>query len=300
MGMALIVHGGAGAIEDHQLDAHRQGARRAAQIGWDVLRRGGSALDAVEAAVIALENDPVFDAGVGSYLDREGKVSLDASIMDGYMLDAGAVAGVEHIKNPIVLARRVLESEHTFLIGRGAEEFAREHNITLIDNALLRTPEQIELWEKYRAQPPVREGAHYVPLQGFGTVGCVAVDRAGNVAAGTSTGGTKFKRPGRVGDSPLIGAGVYADNTRGGASATGWGETITRVVLAKHAVDTLANGCTPREAACAAIEYLARRVGGTGGIILADVRGRVGFAFNTPRMTRAYIVEGMTDVVAEV
>jgi len=300
MGMALIVHGGAGAIQDRDLEPHREGTRRAAQIGWQVLLRGGSALDAVEAAVIVMEDDPAFDAGIGAYLDREGKVSLDASMMDGRALEAGAVAGVEHIKNPIVLARRVLESEHTFLIGRGAEEFAREHNIALIDNALLWTPEQIEIWEQCRAQPPVRQGAHYVPVQGFGTVGCVAVDRAGNIAAGTSTGGTKFKYPGRVGDSPLIGAGVYADNTRGGASSTGWGETITRVVLAKHAVDLLATGYEPRQAACAAIEYLARRVGGTGGIILADARGRIGFAFNTPRMARAYIVEGMTDIVAEV
>jgi len=300
MGMAVIVHGGAGAIEAHHLEAHREGTRSAAQIAWDILQRGGSALDAVEAAVIVMEDNPVFDAGIGAFLDREGKVSLDASIMDGRTLDAGAVAGVEHIKNPIVLARRVLASEHTFLIGRGAEEFAREHNIALIDNTLLRTPEQIAIWEQYRAQPPVREGAHYVPVQGFGTVGCVAVDRDGNIAAGTSTGGTRFKRPGRVGDSPLIGAGVYADNTRGGASSTGWGETITRVVLAKHAVDVLASGCEPRAAARLAIEYLARRVGGTGGIILADLHGRIGFAFNTPRMARAYIVEGMSNVIAEV
>ncbi|MBM3129781.1 MAG: isoaspartyl peptidase/L-asparaginase [Chloroflexi bacterium] len=299
MGIALIVHGGAGAIEEHQVVPHRDGARRAAQIGWEVLTKGGNALDAVQAAVIAMEDDPAFDAGVGSFLDRDGKVSLDASLMDGRTLDAGAVAGVQRVKNPIALARRVLESEHTFLIARGAEEFAAEKGIALIENAALRTPEQIAIWEQCRANPPGRDGARYVPLQGFGTVGCVAVDRAGNIAAGTSTGGMKFKRVGRVGDSPLIGAGVYADNARGGASSTGWGEAITRVVLAKYAVDALVDDRDPRDIARAAIEHLARRVGGTGGIIIADARGRIGFAFNTPRMARAFIVEGMAEIVAE-
>lgn len=299
MGIALIVHGGAGAIQDAELVAHREGTRRAAQIGWAILTRGGSALDAVEQAVSALEDDPAFDAGIGAFLDRDGNVSLDASMMDGRTLDAGAVAGVTRVQNPITLARRVLESEHTFLIAHGAEEFAREHNLALIENAVLRTPRQIEIWEQCRAQPPPREPARLVPVQGYGTVGCVAVDRAGNVAAGTSTGGMKFKRVGRVGDSPLIGAGVYADNARGGASCTGWGEAITRVVLAKFAVDALMSDRAPREIARHAIEHLAQRVGGTGGIILADARGRIGFAFNTPRMARAYIVEGMPNIVAE-
>ncbi len=291
MSIALIVHGGAGAIEDREVIPHRDGARRAAQIGWEILTRGDSALDAVEQAVIAMEDDPAFDAGIGSFLDRGGNVSLDASFMDGRTLDAGAVAGVQRVQNPITLARRVLESEHTFLIARGAEDFAAEKGIALIDNAELRTPEQIEIWNACRANPPARDGAQYVPLQGFGTVGCVAVDRAGNLAAGTSTGGMKFKRVGRVGDSPLIGAGVYADNLLGGASSTGWGEAITRVVLAKYAVDALAHDRDPREIARDAIEHLARRVGGTGGIILADRNGRIGFAFNTPRMARAYIIE---------
>ncbi len=299
MGIALIVHGGAGAIEDHAVAPHREGARRAAQIGWQILTHGGSALDAVEAAVIAMEDDPAFDAGVGSFLNCEGQVELDASLTDGRTLDAGAVAGVQRVRNPIVLARRVLESEHTFLIARGAEQFAQEKGIALIDNAELRTPEQIEIWKQCRANPPAPRSAQSIPIRGYGTVGCVAVDRAGNVAAGTSTGGMKFKRVGRVGDSPLIGAGVYADNALGGASATGWGEAITRVVLAKFAVDALANDRDPRAVARAAIEHLARRVGGTGGIILADARGRIGFAFNTPRMARASIVEGMGEVEAD-
>ena len=299
MGIALIVHGGAGAIEDQHVAPHRDGARRAAQIGWQVLLKSGSALDAVEAAVIVMEDAPAFDAGVGSYLNRDGAVELDASIMDGRTLDAGAVAGVQRVKNPIVLARRVLESEHTFLIARGAEQFAQEKGIALIENTELRTPKQIEIWKQCLANPPAPKDARYVPLQGYGTVGCVAVDRNGNIAAGTSTGGMKFKHVGRVGDSPLIGAGVYADSLRGGASSTGWGEAITRVVLAKSAVDALADNRDPREVARDAIEHLARRVGGTGGIILADRNGRVGFAFNTPRMARAFIVEGMAEIVAD-
>ncbi|MEW5720106.1 MAG: isoaspartyl peptidase/L-asparaginase [Chloroflexota bacterium] len=299
MGIALIVHGGAGAIEDQHVAPHREGARRAAQIGWQVLTKGGSALDAVQAAVIAMEDDPAFDAGVGSYLNRDGQVELDASMMDGRTLDAGAVAGVQRVKNPIVLARRVLESEHTFLIGRGAEQFAQEKGFALIENAALQTPEQIEIWKQCRANPPAPRSAQFVPIQGYGTVGCVAVDRNGNVAAGTSTGGMKFKRVGRVGDSPLIGAGVYADNALGGASSTGWGEAITRVLLAKFAVDALAHDRAPRDVARDAIEHLARRVGGTGGIILADAHGRVGLAFNTPRMARAFIVAGMAEVMAE-
>lgn len=299
MGMALIVHGGAGPIEDQHVAPHRDGVYRAAQIGWEVLTMGGSALDAVQAAVIALEDDPAFDAGRGSYLNRSGEVEMDASLMDGRTLDAGAVAGVQRVKNPIVLARRVLESEHTFLIARGAEQFAQEQGIALIDNADLQTLEQIEIWKQCLANPPAPKSAQFVPVQGYGTVGCVAVDRNGNIAAGTSTGGMKFKRAGRVGDSPLIGAGVYADNARGGASSTGWGEAIMRVVLAKYAVDALAPNHKPREVARAAIAHLARRVGGTGGIILADRKGRVGYAFNTPRMARAFIVEGMSEIVAE-
>jgi len=297
MAMALIVHGGAGDIPNVEVAPHREGAKAAARVGWDILRKGGSVLDAVEAAIVVMEDDPAFDAGVGSYLNRDGKVEQDASFMDGTTLHAGAVAGVQRVKNPIRLARRVMESEHTFLIAHGAEQFAEEAGIPLIDNAELQTPAQIAKWKECLANPPAPMEAKYVPVHG--TVGCAAVDRNGNVAAGTSTGGMKFKRVGRVGDSPLIGCGVYADSLLGGASATGWGEAITRVVLSKFAVDALANGRDPRDAARAAIEQLARRVGGTGGIIIADRAGRIGFAYNTARMARAYIVEGMQSVVAD-
>lgn len=297
MGLALIVHGGAGDISAREATPHRAGAIRAAQIGWEILAHGGAARDAVEAAVRVMEDDPTFDAGIGSYLDRDGNVTLDASFMDGATLNAGAVAGVKRVQNVITLARRVMESEHTFLIAEGAEQFAQEHGIALIDNRELCTPEQIAIWQECLQSPPVRETAKYVPPQAGGTVGCVAVDRVGDIAAGTSTGGMKFKRPGRVGDSPLIGAGVYADNTLGGASSTGWGEAITRVVMAKFAVDALASDRDPREAAHATIEYLAKRVHGTGGIILADRTGRIGFCFNTPRMAWAHITEQTGEIV---
>lgn len=297
MSMALIVHGGASDIPDCEVGPRRHGVESAAQVGWAILLDAGSALDAVEAAIVVMEDNPVFNAGKGSHLNRDGEVEMDASIMNGRTLDAGAVAGVRHVKNPIRLARCVLESEYTLLIAQGAERFGLEVGIPFIDNDQLRTPAQIAKWKKYLACPPALPLAKYVAPHGD-TVGCVAVDRDGNIAAGTSTGGMKFKRAGRVGDSPLIGCGVYVDNSLGGASATGWGETITRVVLSKYAVDALANACGPHEAARLAIEYLALRVGGTGGIIIADREGRIGFAYNTPRMARAYITEPMHNVVA--
>ncbi len=299
MGMALIVHGGAGKMADDEAEGHRHGVESAARAGWQVLSRGGAALDALEAAIVLMEDDPAFDAGYGSYLNRDGIVQMDASCMDGRTLDAGAVAGVERVKNPIRLARRVMESEVTFLIASGAEKFAEEVGIPLVDNATQRAPAQIAKWDECLKNPPEPVQAKYVPPTYGGTVGCVAVDRDGNVAAGTSTGGMRFKRVGRVGDSPLIGAGVYADNLLGGASATGWGEAITRVVLSKFAVDSLAFNQDPRQAAAAAIEYMARRVGGTGGIILLNREGKMGWAYNTPRMARAFILEGMSRVIAE-
>ena len=294
MPIALIVHGGGGDIAEDEVDAHREGVYIAARQGWEILCAGGTALDAVQAAIVSMEDDPTFDAGFGSFLNREGAVEMDASIMDGHTLDAGAVACIQRVRNPIILARRVLESEHTFLIGRGAEEFARERGIALVDNATLHAPVQIAKWREWQINPPT------LPKKlSNGTVGCVAVDCDGNVAAGTSTGGMRFKRVGRVGDSPLIGCGTYADNLLGGASATGWGEAITRIVLSKFAVDALAADRDPQDAAHLAIEHLAHRVGGTGGVILADKSGRVGFAFNTLRMSRAYIVEGSREIIAE-
>ncbi len=291
MALALIVHGGAGIIPDAQAECHRQGVEAAARTGWKVLQSGGSAVDAVEAAIVVLEDNPVFDAGTGSFLNRDGQVEMDACFMDGKTLQAGAVAGVQHVKNPICLARRVLDSDATFLIAHGAERFAQEIGMPLIENTELQTPERIAEWKEYLASPPAPPRATYVPSHG--TVGCVAVDKDANVAAGTSTGGTRFKRVGRVGDSPLVGAGAFADNLLGAASATGWGEAITRTLMSKFAVDALAFQAHPAEAARAAIEYLGRRVGGTGGVILVNPNGEVGFSFNTQRMAYAYWTQDM-------
>ncbi|MBI5300643.1 MAG: isoaspartyl peptidase/L-asparaginase [Chloroflexi bacterium] len=297
--LAIIVHGGAGDISDAEAKPHRRGVAIAAQIGWSVLRAGGSALDAAQAAIISMEDDPAFDAGYGSFLNRDGVVEMDASMMDGRTLDAGAVAGVQRVKNVIVLARRVMESEYTLFVARGAEEFAVAHGIALVENETLRSPAQIEIWKECQRNSSARDTTQDVAPRNGGTVGCVAVDRAGNIAAGTCTGGMKFKPAGRVGDSPIVGAGTYADNLLGGASATGWGEAITRVVLAKFAVDALAGNREPNVVAKTAIEYLAQRVGGTGGIILADREGRVGLAYNTSRMARAWITESSPQIIAE-
>lgn len=301
MALALVVHGGAGEIPGKGIEPHRRGVAVAATKGWQVLKQGGSAVDAVQAAIVAMEDDPAFDAGLGSYLNRDGEVEMDASLMDGRTLDAGAIAGVQHIRNPILLARHVMTSPLTFLIGKGAERFAQQVGMPLVTNRELQTEEQIAKWEAFRTSPPPPIQAQYAPPSAvhFGdTVGCVAVDGQGNIAAGTSTGGMRFKPAGRVGDSPIIGAGVYADNLVGGASATGWGEAIMRVVLSKYAVDSLALFPDPHSAARAAIEYLARRVGGTGGIILADPSGRVGFSYNTARMAVAFIAGDMMEPVA--
>lgn len=281
MPIAILVHGGAGPIaEDDRAAACAAGCLAAARIGHAVLRTGGSALDAVEAATRALEDDPLFNAGTGAALNAEGRVELDASIMNGADLSAGAVCAVRRIKHPVALARQVMErTPHVLLAADGAERLAAELGIPTCDEEELITERARRRWEAERA------GAK--PQVSHGTVGAVAVDDRGHVAAATSTGGTFGKRPGRVGDSPLIGAGNYADDRTGAASATGHGESIIKVVLAKFACDRLRIEA-PTLAARAAIAEL-ERVGGTGGIILASPSGALGFAFNTPRMSRASI-----------
>ncbi len=279
--LAIVVHGGAWAIPDDEWEAHQAGCRAAARAGWDVLARGGPAMDAVEAAVRILEDDPTFDAGTGSHLNTDGVVELDAGMMDGRTLDVGAVAGVQTIRNPITLARRVLESPHALLIGAGAERFAREAGIAECRPEELVIARERTIWESCRANPALAE--EFFAPRGD-TVGAVALDQDGGIAAGTSTGGKKYKRPGRVGDSPLVGSGFYADSLLGGASSTGDGEAILRIVMAKRAVDALIRDRDPQVVATETIAYLARRVNGRGGLILLDRHGRVGAAFNTPRM----------------
>jgi L-asparaginase / beta-aspartyl-peptidase len=275
---ALVVHGGAWQIPGELTNACRSGVHRALDRGWRVLQNGGSALEACEEAIIELEDEPVFDAGVGSHLNRDAKVQLDAILMDGATLESGAVVAVERIRNPIHLARMILDkSEHMLLAGYGAEQFAAEHGLALCDPDDLITEVEASLWS-------LRSGR----IANFGTVGAVAMDTAGSIAAGTSTGGTLYKYPGRVGDSALVGCGCYADNSAGGVSCTGHGESIMKVILAKSASDFMASGKSAQEAADQAIALLSKRTTGRGGLIVIDREGGIGKAFSTPHLAYAY------------
>jgi beta-aspartyl-peptidase (threonine type) len=294
----LLVHGGAGTIPDDVVDAFDAGVRRATEAGWVVLERGGSAVDAVEAAVVAMEADGAFDAGRGSILNRDGRVELDAMIMDGATLAAGAVAAVETVEHPIRVARAVMERiPQVYLVGRGAERFAADHGFEPIDNDLLITPRERRRFEEARqrraAEPGLDEPAGTGGTIGHDTVGAVALDVDGNLAAGTSTGGMAYKPAGRVGDSSIIGSGGYADNESAAVSFTGDGESVMRLVLGKWAVDRVADGLAPEDAADAAIERLDARLGARAGLILLDRRGRIGIAFNTPRMAWAVRSRGV-------
>ena len=306
MPLGIIVHGGAWDIPRELHADHEAGCRSAAEAGWAILAAGGSALDAVEAAVRVMEDHPVFDAGRGSHLNRDGVVELDAGMMDGRTLMAGAVASVTHIANPISLARRVLhDSEHVFLVGAGAERFAAEAGIPLCDHAELVVERERLLWdERRRAEDEGRTTADRrraafdaADTVGADTVGAVAIDAAGNLAVGNSTGGTSFKHPGRVGDTPIIGCGLYADNTMGAAACTGWGEQIMKTVLAKTTVDQIALLGSATDAANVAIAYFRHRIGGLGGVICISPTGQIGYAHSTPYLAHAYRTEGMAEVV---
>ena len=303
---SLIVHGGAWNIPDESVEACRAGCWKALETGWEILERGGTALDAVEAAIVVLEDDPIFDAGIGSHLNRDGRVELDAILMDGATLQAGAVAAVERVRNPIRLARKLLESrEHMMLVGAGAEQFAVEQGLALCRPEELVTERERSAWSRCIGAAGHQSQFHVG--HELGTVGAVALDRQGGLIAGTSTGGTCCKRPGRVGDSPLIGCGCYADVEAGGISCTGWGEAIMKIVMAKTAADLLrgpavgallAAPLSPQAAAEACVRLLADRVGGRGGLILLDRDGRPGFAFNTPRMAYGYLAADGSVVVS--
>jgi L-asparaginase / beta-aspartyl-peptidase len=285
---SLIVHGGAWDIPDEAIDACNAGCLRALRAGWAVLTNGGHALDAIETAITVLEDDPVFDAGYGSHLNLDGEAECDAMVMDAATLRAGAAAGLRHIKNPIRVARAILEQcPHMMLIGDGAERFAVEHDIALCDPEELISPAEREAWEHCRQDAHAAE--HHRGHE-QGTVGAVALDEQRRLFAATSTGGTCCKLPGRVGDSPLIGCGCYADGETGAVSSTGYGEAIMKVVLAKTACDFLRPASsTPARAAQAAVQLLANRGKGTGGLILLDKNGNPGFAFNTPRMAYGFV-----------
>ncbi len=309
MPISIVVHGGAGDISpDRHAEASR-GCQEAALIGWRVLQDGGSALDAVEAAVCALEDNPAFNAGTGACLTVEGNIELDAGIMDGRTLDVGAVAGVELIKNPISLARHVLASPHVLLAGRGAEQFAEEQGIARTTLADLLTERQYQRWKNYLSahalspdsEPHIirREVASLAARDEpkHGTVGAVAVDSAGALAAATSTGGIHNKYPGRIGDSPLVGGGFYADD-EAAVSCTGQGEDFARLLIAKRAADFVLQDNSAQEAAEATIAVLGERTTGTGGLIVVARPGGVGCAWNSQNLARAYMTEGLDAPVA--
>ena len=293
----LVVHGGAWAMPDDMVEAHIRGVTNALAAGWRVLECGGLALDAVEEAVVIMEDDETFDAGRGSFLNRDGRVQLDALIMDGATLRAGGVGCVERLRNPVRAARKILsESPHVYFVAEGAERFAAGHGISLCKNEDLIIPREVDRLREYQAaqagsKPDGNDlfaGDADDPTISHDTVGAVALDRAGNIAAATSTGGTLNKAPGRLGDSSLIGCGCYADNLSAAASTTGWGEPIMKLVLAKWTADRVAAGNLPEWSAQEAMNYLKQRVNGHGGIIVLSPDGHFGIAHNTPRMAWAY------------
>jgi len=276
--IALVVHGGAWDIPTELKETCRAGVQRALDRGWAILESGGSALDACEEAIIELEDEAVFDAGIGSHFNRDGKIQLDAILMNGATLKSGAVVAVEHIRNPIRLARAILEkSEHMLIAGYGAEQFALEYGIGLCNPKDLVADREATLWASLSGK-----------AANLGTVGAIALDKDGNLASGTSTGGTLYKYPGRVGDSALVGCGCYADNLAGAVSTTGHGESIMKVVLAKTANDFVAAGKSPQQAADEAVALLMRRTEGRGGLIILDRQARAGLAFSTPDMAYAF------------
>lgn len=297
----LVIHGGAGSITRENMSADREAAYRekleeALRAGHDVLEAGQSSLDAVIAAITVMEESPLFNSGRGAVLTSAGSVELDASIMDGKTRNAGAVASIKHVKSPISLARAVMErSPHVFLVGEGAEAFAEEAGMEMVPNEYFRTERRVEQYEQYKQRESGDTGdAAQQPAdwesRKYGTVGAAALDGDGNLAAGTSTGGTSFKKWGRVGDSPIIGAGTYADNRTCAVSATGTGEYFIRGVLAFR-ISALMQyaGLSLPESAASVIHGTLTEMGGNGGFIGLDREGNVAMAFNTDGMFRGYI-----------
>lgn len=300
----LVVHGGAGTIARSQVTpereaAYRAGLERALRAGHAVLAGGGTSLDAVQAAIMVLEDDSMFNAGRGAVLTADGRAELDAAVMDGATLNAGAVAGLHRVKNPILLARAVMErSPHVMMIGDGAERFAQEQGLAMVDPGYFVTAGRRRSWERMRMEDSVRadsvrraRGAYAVPDERkFGTVGAVALDRQGNLAAGTSTGGMMMKRYGRVGDVPIIGAGTYANNRSCAVSATGHGEFFIRHTVAHSICALMEYGGLPLAAAADSIvmrQLVTQR--GEGGIIAMDRQGNMVLPFNTTGMYRGRI-----------
>lgn len=309
--LGMVIHGGAGTITPENISEEGRAEyvaklEEALQAGFDVLNEGGSSLDAVVAAITIMEDSPLFNAGKGAVLTSTGTVELDASIMEGRSRNAGAAASVTGVRNPIRLARSVMEeSRHVMLVGEGAEAFAKEQGFELVSNEYFRTERRLRQYEQYKNRKENDsddESGKLTPiekeLRKFGTVGAVALDVEGNLAAGTSTGGISFKRWGRVGDSPIIGAGTYADNETCAISATGDGEYFIRGVIA-HDISAMMRyaGLSLDEAASAVIHGKLPEMGGDGGVIGIDRRGNVTMTFNTPGMFRGTIdAEGNVNV----
>jgi len=294
---AIAVHGGSGTIEKGEFSTEKENEIRAAleravRAGHDILEAGGSSLDAVTRAVTELEDSPHFNAGRGAVFNAEGKNELDASIMEGNGLNAGAVAAVHNVRNPILLARRVMtDSPHVMLMGEGAESFAREQGIDFEDDAYFYTDYRWQQLQKAKASDnPDATFLSETPDQWFSTVGAVALDRDGNLAAATSTGGMTNKQWGRVGDSPIIGAGTYADNRSCAVSATGHGEYFIRATVARDVCARVQfTGVSLAEASRQVVGEQLTAMGGDGGIIAVDPQGNVSLTFNTSGMYRASI-----------
>ncbi|GAA5213343.1 isoaspartyl peptidase/L-asparaginase family protein [Corallincola platygyrae] len=312
--IAIAIHGGAGTIEKAKFtlekeQAYRAKLQEAVETGYAVLNKGGSSLDAVVAAINVLENSPFFNAGKGAVYTHEETHELDASIMDGRNRQAGAVAGVKRIENPINLARLVMErSPHVMLAGEGAEQFAREQQVPLVENSLFDTEHRYEALKK--AKQKMRDAMEKTPdyqaalgqLEAkfkMGTVGAVALDKEGNIAAGTSTGGMTNKRFGRVGDSPIIGAGTFADNGSCAVSATGHGEYFIRYAVASDICARVQyQGKSVAEAGDEVINQVLKPAGGTGGVVILDAQGNISMPFNTAGMYRASKRNGEPSYVA--
>lgn len=282
---SIIVHGGAKTISEDKARANTAGCMAAVQAGWSILTGGGNAIDAVEAAIRVLENNPTFNASIGATLDSDGEVFLDAAIMEGKAYGWGGVAAVQKVRHPISVARKILENKSMLLVSKGAEQFAAEHGDEMCAPSELISDEQRREWEEQEAV-----------LDRPATVGCVALDDNGLLVAGTSTGGLQNQPPGRVGDSALVGSGLYADNNLGACSTTGDGESIIPVVLAKTAIDFLGGNRHPQQAAQMAIDKLASQVEGEAGCILLDHQGRVGWAYNSQDMAVAYMTAKMDTI----
>jgi len=314
--LGFVIHGGAGVITRGSLTPEREKMYRekleeAVLAGYKALQSGKSGLDAVEIAIRMLEDSPLFNAGKGAVFTADGKNELDASIMNGKTLAAGAVAGLHHVKNPITLARAVMEkSPHVMMVGDGAEKFAKEQNIELVDEKYFWTQERWDALqkilqeEKEKAATPrpkgLSENFAELPYNKFGTVGAVALDKDGNLAAGTSTGGMTNKKYGRVGDAPIIGAGTYANNDSCAVSATGWGEFFIRLGIARDICALMEYRALPiQNAADVVIKQKLQKLGGDGGIIGLDKFGNIAISFNSEGMYRAYI-DGTGKPVVEI